>query len=162
MIGLLLVLFIIGPLSTLLHEVGHGVAALLVTKRPIHIYLGRMTESNRENFNFGRLHFHLQWSVGVGYTYWGTGLSKQQRMFSIAGGPMMSLLLIILFGLLSSVSEQVLMQQLFSVAMTFNIIQFVVSILPIYYPAFLIGRKNVPSDGLQLYQLMKKDIKEVS
>ena len=58
------------PLSTLRHEIGHGVDALFVTKVPVHIYFGRKSEHNYENFKISRLHFHLQWSFAVGYTYW--------------------------------------------------------------------------------------------
>lgn len=83
-------------------------------------------------------------------------------MVSLVGGPLISFLLIILFGALSSVSEHILIQQVWRLAMTFNVIQFVIAMLPIHYPAFLVGRKNMPSDGLQLLQLMKKDLKEVS
>lgn len=65
-------LVVIGPLSTLLHEVGHGLGALRSTNHPIHIYVGRYSEKNCENIRLGRLHFHLEWSYAVGYTHWGT------------------------------------------------------------------------------------------
>ncbi|MFS0671738.1 hypothetical protein AB1K81_00925 [Ornithinibacillus sp. 179-J 7C1 HS] len=143
------------PIFVLLHEIGHGIGALSTSKADIHIYLGPFSEDNIENFKFGRFHFHIQWSF-VGYAYWGESLDKHQRVVALAGGPLMSLFLAFIFGLITSLDIQSEIRQLFSWSATYNLIQFIVTIIPIRYPGWMAAYNGMPSDGLQLIQLLRK------
>lgn len=156
LLSLLVFIFIIGPFCTLLHEIGHGLGALLISQTEVHIYLGKNTEHNKETFELGRLHFHLQWSFAVGFTHWESGFDKRQKAMAIAGGPIMSLLLFLLFSLLALSVSQRELSQLINLTATFNLIQFVISMFPINYPRWLVGYRDFPSDGLQLLHLLKK------
>lgn len=153
---LFLIFFIVvAPTCTLLHEVGHGLGAISTSKSDVHIYLGKRTKDNKENFQLGRLHFHIQGSLS-GFAQWEKGLDKRQRAVALAGGPIMSLLLVLLFGLLVSLISQSEVRQLMNWALMFNIIQFTGTIIPITYPRWMGGFSGLPSDGLQLLRLLRE------
>lgn len=76
----------------LLHEVGHGIDVIVTSNSHVHIYLSMKGEDNKENFNFGRLHFHIRWSY-IEDVYWDTELDKRLKVIALAGGSLMSLLL---------------------------------------------------------------------
>jgi len=138
--------------------VGHGIGAALTSKRDIRIFLGPYSEDNKENFNIGRLHFHIQWAF-IGFTYWGDDLNKRQKASALAGGPIMSLLLTIIFFLALYLSSSNELRQLFSFIAIFNLIQFIGTIIPITYPQWMGGYNGLPSDGLQLLRLFRTNEK---
>lgn len=153
---LFLIFFIVvAPTCTLLHEVGHGLGAISTSKSNVHIYLGKRTKDNKENFKLGRLHFHIQWSF-AGFAHWGKGLDKRQRAVALAGGPIMSLLLVLLFWLFASLVSQSELRQLINWTVTYNLIQFIITIIPITYPRWMGGYNGLPSDGLQLLRLLRE------
>src|SRR5699024_5124578 len=97
--------FFVGPTCLLFHEIGHGIGVIATSKSRVHIYLGMRDKNNKENFRLGRLHFHIQWSF-TGFTYWEEGLGKRQSAIALVGGPLMSLVLAILFTSLSLLVSQ--------------------------------------------------------
>ena len=57
----LILILIVVPTSLMLHEIGHGIGTALTSKtHHVHIYLGDVGDNNKENFQIGRFHFHLQ------------------------------------------------------------------------------------------------------
>lgn len=150
-----LLFILVVPIFVLLHELGHGIGAVSTSKADIHIYLGQFSEDNKENFKIGRLHFHIQWSF-IGYAYWGESLDKRQRVIALAGGPLMSLFLGLLFELLTSLDLQNGIRQLFGWSATYNLIQFIITIIPIRYPRWMAAYNGMPSDGLRLVQLLRR------
>lgn len=151
----LIFFMLIAPTCTLLHEVGHGLGAISTSKANVHIYLGKRTKDNKENFKLGRLHFHIQWALS-GFAQWGKGLDKRQRAVALVGGPIMSLLLALLFGLLAPLVSQGELRQLMNWTTAYNLIQFIVTIIPITYPRWMGGFNGLPSDGLQLLRLLRE------
>ncbi|PAD67444.1 hypothetical protein CHH83_18815 [Bacillus sp. 7586-K] len=143
------------PASVLLHEVGHGIAAVSTSKSHAHVYLGTRSKVNKENFKLGRLHFHLNWSY-VGFVSWEGNLTKRQTAIALAGGPIISLLLMLLFGLISLYVPQDDLHSLLFGATIFNCFQFLFTIIPITYPRWMGVYNGQPSDGLQLLRLLKK------
>ncbi len=101
------------------------------------------------------MHFHIQWSY-VGFVYWDEQLNIRQNAAAIVGGPLMSLLLALLFGLMTYIIPQNELRTLFGWTATFNCIQFVITIIPITYPRWMGRYSGLPSDGLQLRQILKK------
>lgn len=142
------------PICILLHEIGHGIGAITTSSAHVHIYLGMKTKSNKENFNLGRMHFHIQWSF-IGFAYWGEGLSRRQKAIALAGGPIMSLLLAILFGIIALLLSPSDLRALSGWTAIFNLIQFIVTTIPVTYPRWMGGYNGLPSDGLQLIQVLK-------
>jgi len=157
---LLLIIFfiIIVPFCLLLHELGHGLLAAFFTKSDVHIYLGLVDKENKENFRIGRLHFHIKWGY-EGLAQWSGGLSKWKRAVVIAGGPIMSLLLVLLFEILAVTTHQNELSQLFLLSKKGCFIMFIMVTLPVPYfslPHWMGGRLgSFPSDGLQLLQLLR-------
>lgn len=85
----------------------------------------------------------------------GSKLNKQQRACSLAGGPAMSLIMsVVCFLIAISISTGDLHSLLWATAML-NLLQFIITILPITYPRWMPGYSGYPSDGLQLLRLIR-------
>ena len=124
------------------------------SKHHVHIYHGPGSEKNKENFRIGRIHFHIYWSY-TGLTFWGKDFSKRQEAIALAGGPLMSLLLAILFGLLTLFASQTGMHSLFWWTTMLFSLQFIGTIIPVTYPRWMGAIGGYPSDGLQLLRMLK-------
>ncbi|WP_239984632.1 hypothetical protein [Lentibacillus sediminis] len=148
------VLIIVTPICLLLHEVGHGIGAISFSRSDVHIYLGVIDENNKEDFRIGRLHFHIIWGY-EGYTHWGDGLNKWQSSAALAGGPIMSLFLVLFFELLAFLINQNELSQLFTLSKVVCLIQFIFTMIPITYPRWIKGLGGFPSDGLQLLRVLR-------
>lgn len=154
MLLLLFFYILVIPFCILLHEVGHGLGAVLSSKSHARIYLGAKSERNKEDFRLGRLHFHIIWSY-VGFAYFDSNLTKRQKALALAGGPFVSLILAVLFGWLTFVTSHSYIQSLFWWATLFNSLQFIATMVPIKYPRWMGGYGGYQSDGLQLLRLIK-------
>lgn len=150
---LLFYIFVL-PVCLLLHEDGYGIGVVLSSKSHARIYLGNWNKENKQNFSIGRLHFHIRWSH-FGYCTWDGSLNKQQRIFSLAGGPVMSFLLVCLFVFLKQEISQVFMSSIINGVVLCNIFIFVSSVMPFPYPRWAGPLRNYPSDGLQLLRLLR-------
>lgn len=144
------------PFFMLLHEVGHGLGVVFSSDSHVHIYLGTKNEKNKENFRIGKLHFHIIWSY-TGFAYWDARLNRRQKVAAFAGGPLMSLLLTLLFGWLSIITSQSAFHQLFFGSTIFNLFQFICTIIPVKYPRWMGGYSGSKSDGLQLLRILKSE-----
>ncbi len=142
------------PFFILLHEVGHGLGAVISSNSHVHIYLGTKNEKNKENFKIGKLHFHIIWSY-IGFAYWEAELNKRQKVAALAGGPLMSLLLTLIFGWLTIITSQSELHQLFFGSLVFNLFQFITTIIPVKYPRWMGGYSGFKSDGLQLLGILR-------
>lgn len=154
MLLLLIFYILVAPICVLLHEIGHGLGAVVASNTHVHIYLGTRSEKNKENFRLGRLHFHINWSY-IGFAYFREELSKRQRAIALASGPLMSLLLALLFGLLTLFGSRGDLQSLFWWTTMLIFFQFVVTIVPVKYPRWMGSYSGYSSDGLQLLRMLK-------
>lgn len=154
MLVFLLFYFLVIPISVLMHELGHGLGVIISSKSHAHIYLGNTNEKNKENFRLGRLHFHIIWSY-VGYCSLEKILTNRQRVIALVGGPVMSLLMTLLFLLFTFNTSHGDLRSLLWSTTTFNFLQFLVTIIPITYPRWMLGYGGHPSDGLQLLRLLR-------
>ncbi|WP_404469600.1 hypothetical protein [Sutcliffiella horikoshii] len=154
---LLFILFyiLVIPICVLLHEIGHGLGVVSLSKSDVHIYLGKRNKENKENFRIGRFHFHIVWSY-VGFAYWKGNLNKRQRIGALAGGPIMSLLLVFIFGWIALLVPQGDLRSFFLGATFLNLSMFLFTILPMTYPRWMGSLYGHPSDGLQLLRLLRK------
>ncbi len=142
------------PICVLLHEIGHSIGVVSTSNFHARVYLGKRNKENRENFKFGRIHFHLYWSY-VGFVSWEGDLNKKQRAAALAGGPIMSLLLVFLFGMIAMYVPQGNLRSFFWGTTLFNLIQFIGTIIPVTYPRWMGIYHCHPSDGLLLLRLLK-------
>ncbi|WP_246202560.1 hypothetical protein [Virgibacillus doumboii] len=67
----------------------------------------------------------------------------------------MSLLLALLFGVIALIVSQSELRSLLGWTATFNFIQFFATMIPVKYPRWMGGYNGLPSDGLQLLQVLK-------
>ncbi|NCD71394.1 tetratricopeptide repeat protein [Mucilaginibacter agri] len=101
-------LFITSPLIALLHELGHAFAYLILTKpNHIDVFVGSYgNEKNSYSFKLGRLSLHFKYSFPF---IWGVGLCKSDTIEStpwkyiiiLLAGPIFTLVMAIVFGLLA-------------------------------------------------------------
>lgn len=154
MVTLLLLYIVIFPICLLLHEVGHGIGVVLSSKSHAWIYLGNLDEDRKSNFSIGKLHFHIHWAY-FGFCSWDDSLNKRQKIFALAGGPVMSLLLACLFILFMKVIYHTDFRPIINGIIIFNIAAFFTAALPIRYPRWFGPLSGHPSDGLQLLHLLK-------
>ncbi|SHG95112.1 hypothetical protein [Ornithinibacillus halophilus] len=154
MVLFILFYILVIPLCILLHEIGHAMGVVLTSKLHAHVYLGNRDDGNNENFRIGRIHFHLIWSF-VGFVNWEGELNKRQRVFAMAGGPIMSLFLTLMLGVLAMVVTHNDFQSFFWSICIFNGINFLVTVIPMTYPSWMGAYNGHPSDGLQLLRLLR-------
>src|SRR5699024_7801635 len=123
-------------------------------KSDINNKLRKIKDNKKENFRLGMLHFHIKWGF-VGFAHWGKGLNKWKSAVAIAGGPIMSLLLVILIELLAWFINQEELGQLFSLSKVVCFSQFIITTIPVTYPRWMGGLGGFASDGLQLLQVLR-------
>ena len=140
------------PVTLLLHEVGHGIGVVLTSKSNPHIYLGSSGEDNREDFQVGRFHFHLQWAY-FGCCKWDGGMDKLQRFLCLLSGPLMNLFLMGITVLLLHLEFEGWPRTLLAGVADLNLVMLVINLIPFKLPK-KIG--SFQSDGLQLLRLLKE------
>lgn len=94
---ILLILLVVRPTTVLLHELGHGLAALLVAKGPVTLFFGTYGDTEKGfNVRIGRLHCYFSSGIylqGAGLcVLQPQELSIPRQMFYTIMGPMASLL----------------------------------------------------------------------
>ncbi|MGB0383903.1 MAG: hypothetical protein ACPGWR_03685 [Ardenticatenaceae bacterium] len=155
-INLLILWLIILPLATFIHELGHALAALIVTSSDVTIQLG--TDKNALRFHCRRLTIILKLGTGFVGCVWVTKtdqLTPSQLIPIYLAGPLASILSSLLFGFVYStlITERPLL--IFAYACFW---QFIATIIPIRYPRWWWGYSGYASDGLRLVQTIKKQI----
>ncbi|GIO22894.1 hypothetical protein [Oceanobacillus sp. J11TS1] len=88
------------PLTVLIHETGHALAIIGITKKSkAKIHLGDFSDANKENFQIGRIHYHINWGIS-GTCYYinsSENITKFQRVIVALGGPVVSAACTIIF-----------------------------------------------------------------
>ncbi len=154
---------IVSPLLTLLHELGHAVAALLLSTGPMTISLGDCLgrpEQAHVRFRMGWLTVQAKLPTGVAGFYtlenWST-VGHQRLVAIILAGPLTSLLLTIVLGGGAWVvrdgpafSSAVLFWSAVGAASLFGF-----TIVPWHYPSFWGPYVGRPSDGQQALELLR-------
>jgi len=86
-----MLLYVVGiPISTLLHEIGHALGVIVCSKERAHVYLG--AKILPESLRVGRIYFHIRRGFfGFCTPQNGSSLTRKQSLGFIAGGPIMTL-----------------------------------------------------------------------
>ncbi|GGB37943.1 hypothetical protein GCM10011409_14230 [Lentibacillus populi] len=150
-------LYIIGvPLTTLIHEIGHAAGLVCLAKDGVaRIYLGDFSDSNKENFQIGRIHFHIVWGAGGICKYEKPNdMTTFQSVIVSLSGPLISAIFatILFFFLNSPINNYFLISGLFWT----NLLQFIGTIIPIIYPKWWGPYGGYPSDGYRVLKYLKK------
>lgn len=155
---------IIAPGQTLLHELGHAAAALLLSDAPVTVVLGdyRQHESNprKVDMQTGRLRYVLQPLSGfTGFYIWSRDeSSRRTRIIVNLAGPVTSLLIALLLWYLDTALQVDALSPLLYWSGILAFWQFVFTILPIRYPRWMGAYQGRISDGRRVYRLLTPDI----
>lgn len=156
----ILMFFIFGPLTTLLHELAHSLAALLLTKENVVITLG--SEKVNKSFNFGRLFIEIGECHDItclvyGFFRYNMSTSKFYNIIILISGPIISLL-IGLFGLYmlrQTMHINFFISSIFNSLFWISFFQFVLTLIPIKYSSG--PYKGILSDGAKIINLIKNN-----
>ena len=148
-------IIVLAPAATLVHEIGHAFASLSLTRLPVSVQLGSKPS---RSLVIGRLSLQLRPLTGL------VGFCKTQNMSTVSparqaavllAGPLISIASF--FGLGFVLAYTTLNPWLqFLVLRPLRwmfLIQGVITILPIKYPGWFPGYANRPSDALQAIRL---------
>ncbi|MEM9836930.1 MAG: M50 family metallopeptidase [Bacteroidota bacterium] len=150
-------------LTTTLHEMGHALPALVLTDRPVSVYIGSYgDETNSHRFSFGRLRFFFKpkffdWNLGM-CRHEGGKLSNGKLALIVIGGPIASVIVgsVALWALIAYRANEVI----FIIAAAFLLSafwDFFVNLLPSSFGTSGIhGGTGMMSDGALLMLLWQR------
>ncbi|SFC40587.1 M50 family metallopeptidase [Clostridium uliginosum] len=147
---------IFGQLATISHEFGHAIPALVFTKDTVKITLGDNTTKTKE-INFSKLCIQIgRFQPFLGFVDSNRSkLTKWQRIFTSAGGPIISLVIGVSLIFISGIINYNLLKKLISFSAYYHILQFICTALPIIYPKWWLGYGGYPSDGYNIMSNIK-------
>lgn len=148
-------------ITTLVHELGHAIPALLFTSEEVTICLGSYNDiSKSQLINLGRLKIYfklniLQWIIGL-CNYKDPG-SHRAHIIITLGGPIASLLLAIaLIFVYSNYSTTDLYKSIIALFIVSTLFDFFINIIPINKALYLYDGTHTYNDGKQLQILYKE------
>lgn len=147
--------------SLFIHEMGHAVAAVTASKNSkVEVFLGTSSKTNKLRLRIGRITCYLTIALSGFCNYRIANefpsFTYKQKIFFFMGGPIASLLISTVLFIVSFSVSGVAGNILINSAAA-NFFLFITSMIPWTYPAFLGG---LPSDGLQVLNLMKTNRKD--
>jgi len=163
--SLMLVTLLVSVVTCVVHEFGHAMTALLLTKGPVKVYIGSWGDpSTSLKLSFGRLIVFFQYKPNL----WGKGLCSHSEY---KWNPFVSGMLIVLFGPLSSLLFGIgmivfilsnyaegLVIFIGVMLLVSSIFDFLFNIIPNKRPIQLYEGNVIYNDGEQLRQLYKYKI----
>lgn len=162
--GILLLVFVIGPLVIFLHEVGHAIHALFVTRRPIHIHLGRRVPQHV--YRIGRVVLHIGWTwnpliMTSGRTTWPRdGIGHWGHVWVLMGGPSSSWHQMLLYNYLAFRWQSSDIGWLMQLAALMAFCSLLVTIIPMRFPAWLgeyAGQQNDASRAVDHLRALRAE-----
>jgi hypothetical protein len=155
----LLLLFInwllVLPFLTFIHELGHGVAGLYLTKGPVTIQIGGVGNNGRR-LTFGRLTVILAWrlhllSPTIGFYHVDqSDLTIRRKVIILLCGPIASFFISMSLGIISLAIRPSPLAFPMYTASILALLQFLLSAIPFTYPSWFGGYRGVPNDGKQI------------
>ena len=153
--------------STIIHELGHAILALLLTKEKVKITLGKLGKNNKNlgKISLGRLDIELKgFNPLIGLVnFEESNITNFKSIIILATGPIVSLVLGIILLFMSRnmgnklLLETILLKEMFIFAGNYQLFTFISTSIPIIYPNWWIGYANRPSDGYQILNLIKNN-----
>lgn len=152
----LLILCIIAPMITFIHELGHAIAGLILTKGDVVIQLGKETKIIKsKTIKFRRLKIKLNCSkcfLGQA-SYWDCNIKENDRFILALSGPLMSLILLILLFLINFLGSGKI-TKITSVMIICDFYLLVCSLIPRVDPYAL--NKGNTTDGYKIKEYLKQ------
>jgi hypothetical protein len=148
-------------ITVTLHELGHALPALLMTREDVTIYIGSMGDPYKSfHISFGRLELYCKynpilWYKGCCYAtdYY---LSIDQRILLTAGGPIASLIGTLLTWLLLSVAaDQDFLRIAAGGVFVLSLLVTLSTLIPMVRVRYTSSGFPIYNDGYQLFRLFK-------
>lgn len=160
-IGGILLVMVLRSFTTLFHEMGHAIPALLFSKDKVQVYIGTYGDTkDGAAFSLGRLDIFFKFN----FLAWNIGMCKHEgqatlwrNFLIILGGPIASLLIAIplLFFLPQSESQPILHFAIF-VFVAASSLDFVSNLFPYGNQMYTDTGQSIYNDGMQLLSLWKR------
>ena len=163
-LGFLFIVFVIliaRPITTLFHELGHAIPALVFTKEAVIIYIGSYGDTDKSiALQIGRLTILFRYKI----TDWQLGLCWHARthrtihdIIIVLGGPVFSLILgLIAFLMIYNFQDRPYMLFMLATILTSGLLDFIVNLIPNDQPLEMHNGNLVLNDGKQLQLLIKQ------
>lgn len=156
------ILFVITwPITVLLHELGHGIPALILTKREVTLYIGSYGKVKGSFLiNLGRLKLYFKfnpfaWRAGL-CKYYSTNISVTSHSIILLTGPITSLLLSVILCYIAFSFEFHGSLKLILVAFVVSsLLDLLTNIIPDEKPIYTLNGNATYNDGYQLKLLFK-------
>jgi hypothetical protein len=155
-IGIFLYLLIVFPLCVLLHELGHAIMILLLTKQYAVFQFG--VRGKKHEIRLGRITISINFEPSALF-FCRYRLENKQELsrgqdFGITiGGPLVSLVLAVTSGILWWIFKA---DDPWKGLAIINLIIFLNTSIPTQYPKWQGAQGGIPNDGLQLVQLLRQ------
>ncbi|MEL6925243.1 MAG: hypothetical protein AAFO94_14445, partial [Bacteroidota bacterium] len=131
-IGLILLMILIRPITTTIHELGHALPALWSTDGPVTVYVGSYGNiENSTSFQLGRLQYIFKMNLfdwNIGMCRHDAKTSLRDELLIILGGPVASLIFGLLLWFFYSSFDGELIRFVVAVFIVSTILDFVVNI----------------------------------
>lgn len=152
------VYFLAGPPLTLLHEMGHALPLALAGQRTT-VYMGKPDPRARPTFRVGKIEARIRRPIGFGgecrYEEPERGFSPGGRLLVALGGPAVSALVTLGFGLATYLSPDSPLSALLAAITLAAFLQVLFSMIPLRYPIWLGAAGGKPSDGRRALRAMR-------
>lgn len=147
---------IVFQLTTIIHELGHAIPARIFSKDKVTIYLG--VGDSKRNLKIGGLQVVIRgFHPLTGFASWnGNKLTRSGKIVSSLGGPLASLMVGIGLYLLEGKVSNTILSTLFLFTAHYNLLQFIVTAIPVKYPSWWGAYGGTTSDGYKALAILKE------
>ncbi|MDH7460890.1 hypothetical protein QEG73_06355 [Chitinophagaceae bacterium 26-R-25] len=160
-IALALLLGLAFFVTVTLHELGHAIPALIMSRDEVTIYIGSFgSPYNSFHLTIGRLDFYCKYNPLLWYkgccVYSDNYLSIDQRIWVVAGGPIASILATTATWLLiSNLQQEGFFRIVFGSIFVISIGATIYSLIPNPVPRYTSSGYPVYSDPYQIFRLIR-------
>jgi len=161
-IPLILLLSVSFFITVLLHELGHAIPALRMTRDDVNIYIGSLGDPDKcFHFFIGRIAVYckynpLLWYKGCCFAADAYYLSLNQRLLFIAGGPIASLIgTVLTWLLLSLVENQDFLRILAGGVFVLCLLVTLATLIPLVRVRYTASGQPVYNDGYEIFRLLR-------
>lgn len=152
-----IIFVMVAQTTTIIHELGHAIPALIFTKDKVKITLG--SKDVIGVFSLGRLDIYIKkFNPIAGFVHSNKSSLSKPALFLISfGGPAFSCITIILLIFIRNDALNRYTFQALDFAVNYCIISFIITAVPVIYPKFFGVYSGQPSDGYRMLMLLKKN-----
>lgn len=150
----ILTILIYGPLSTLLHELGHVIPVLMLSNIDVGVSIGN-GQNVIKSFKIGRLQIEIRkYSPTSGFCSVKGEITRTLNILLLIGGPLMSLTLFVLFMIVGTNMNDLIMRSIMNSVVIFELARVFITLMPMDYKVGYY--KGSSSDGKRLMNILRR------